>query len=165
MIRGTAVLLLAAVAAAPAPAQDFERYPAPAVYKGPLKFPDFKGRDKNFRLMRTRLRDGVKQGPNFAGHYALIQFGCGAGCSAALITDVASGKVYAAPRGGEENMYMTLKFKPTSALLHARWYAYADQKCFVEEFVWRNQKFDLLSKTEVGGEDACLKFDNDEGEL
>jgi hypothetical protein len=39
------------------------------------------------------LQDGVAAGPNFAGHYALVGWGCGASCNDFAIVDVRSGKV------------------------------------------------------------------------
>lgn len=48
----------------------------------------------NARTFRTRLRDGAEKGPNFAGHYALVFFGCGNECQQTLIVDLRTGKVY-----------------------------------------------------------------------
>ena len=46
------------------------------------------------RTFRTRLRDGARKGPNFAGHYALVGWGCGNECGGSLIVDLRTGKVY-----------------------------------------------------------------------
>lgn len=46
------------------------------------------------RTFRTRLRDGAKKRPNFAGHYALVWYGCGNECQGSLIIDLRTGKVY-----------------------------------------------------------------------
>jgi hypothetical protein len=46
------------------------------------------------RTFRTRLRDGARQGPNFAGHYALVWWGCGNECQGSLVIDLRTGKVY-----------------------------------------------------------------------
>ncbi|HKR28593.1 MAG TPA: hypothetical protein VJS11_14110, partial [Acidobacteriaceae bacterium] len=43
---------------------------------------------------RTVIRRGAKSEVQFAGHYTVPQFGCGAGCSAFLIVDSITGKVY-----------------------------------------------------------------------
>ena len=41
-------------------------YPA-TVYNGPKQLPDFAGRDRPYRNYRTRIRNGIQAGPNFAG--------------------------------------------------------------------------------------------------
>jgi len=46
------------------------------------------------RIFRTRLRRGAQEGPNFAGHYALVWWGCGNECQQSLIVDLRTGKVY-----------------------------------------------------------------------
>ncbi len=46
------------------------------------------------RMFRTRLRKGTSEGPNFAGHYALVSWGCGNECQQLLVVDVRTGKVY-----------------------------------------------------------------------
>lgn len=46
------------------------------------------------RMYRTKLREGAKEGPNFAGHYALVSWGCGNECQGNLVIDLRTGKVY-----------------------------------------------------------------------
>lgn len=43
---------------------------------------------------RTRIREAARQKPNFAGHYILARWGCGAECLESAIIDVTTGKVY-----------------------------------------------------------------------
>lgn len=45
------------------------------------------------RRFRTVLRDGAAAGPNFAGHFTLVVWGCGASCTTAAIVDARSGRV------------------------------------------------------------------------
>jgi hypothetical protein len=40
------------------------------------------------------IREGGKEGPNFAGHYTIIQWGCGAACVSYAIIDARSGEVF-----------------------------------------------------------------------
>ncbi|WP_262568854.1 hypothetical protein [Agrobacterium tumefaciens] len=58
---------------------DLSSYPAQGRFSGKTVMPDFRGRDREFNSFRTRIRDGMRQGPNFAGRYTLIQIGCGTG--------------------------------------------------------------------------------------
>jgi hypothetical protein len=45
-------------------------------------------------MFRTVLREGVREGANFAGHYALVSFGCGTACMISAIVDVRNGRVF-----------------------------------------------------------------------
>lgn len=62
-----------------AAARSFEQYAVP-VYRGTTAKPNFKSKPGSIRF-KTMIRDGFKEGVNFAGHYAIIVFGCGTGCS------------------------------------------------------------------------------------
>jgi hypothetical protein len=48
----------------------------------------------NARTFRTRLREGAQKGANFAGHFALVSWGCGNECGQGLVIDLRTGKVY-----------------------------------------------------------------------
>jgi hypothetical protein len=45
------------------------------------------------RRYRTALREGAAAGPNFAGHYAVVSWGCGSSCNELAIVDMRSGQV------------------------------------------------------------------------
>jgi hypothetical protein len=45
-------------------------------------------------MWRTRLREGAKTGPNFAGHYTVVRWGCGTDCTGIAIADAVTGTVY-----------------------------------------------------------------------
>ena len=89
-------LLLIAMGSSPALSQSsvprFKDYPAGELYKGstaPLVL------TKDDLTFKTRLRWAVKnQKPNFAGHYILTSWGCGALCVMGAVIDATSGKVY-----------------------------------------------------------------------
>ena len=49
------------------------------------------------RMFRTVLRQEASSGPNFAGHFTLARWGCGAGCISWAIIDARSGAVWFAP--------------------------------------------------------------------
>ncbi|HEX7333686.1 MAG TPA: hypothetical protein VF290_19450, partial [Pyrinomonadaceae bacterium] len=46
------------------------------------------------RMFRTRLKEAAQEKPNFAGHYILTAWGCGAGCLMGAAIDANTGKVY-----------------------------------------------------------------------
>src|SRR5947208_3010419 len=51
------------------------------------------------RLFRTRIREAAKGGPNFAGHYTIVEWGCGTSCISVAISDTETGMVYEGPFG------------------------------------------------------------------
>ena len=51
-------------------------------------------RDHNYR---TRLREGAAEGPNFAGRYTVVIWGCGTGCAQMGVVDSKTGRVYFPP--------------------------------------------------------------------
>jgi len=67
--------------------ENFKGKPAPANLRSHPKAP----------LFRTKLREGAKTGPNFAGHYTLLMWGCGTDCMAVAVIDAKTGRVYFAP--------------------------------------------------------------------
>ncbi len=132
-------------------------YPSRARMKGETVLPDFKKRDREFNSFRTRIREGMKQGPNFAGHYSVIQFGCGTGCSGVVVADNRTGRPSRFPRGGEDNMYLDLQFQVDSRLLAAQWLDYDTNRCFIEFFDYDRQSWNVMSKVDVGGSEACYR--------
>jgi hypothetical protein len=69
----------------------FEDYAVERIFNGTPARPILNSDQRSFR---TRIRDGAKAPVEFAGHYTLPRFGCGAGCSAFFIVDSITGKVY-----------------------------------------------------------------------
>ena len=80
---------------AAARAPKFEDYPVREVYKGPAAPVRLDG--KRARLYRTRLREDSRTGPNFAGHYTVVIWGCGTGCAQMAVVDSKTGRVYFPP--------------------------------------------------------------------
>tara|TARA_R110000787_G_scaffold286410_1_gene404696 strand:- start:5257 stop:6285 length:1029 start_codon:yes stop_codon:yes gene_type:complete len=99
----------------------FSDFPALARLHGSPSSPDFSGRDRNYRSYRTRIREGVSHGVSFAGHYTMIEIGCGTSCRFAFVVDLLTGEVGSFPYGGEEHYQMKLLFSPDSRLLKVRW--------------------------------------------
>jgi hypothetical protein len=85
--------LLALLFALPLPAQPslFHDYPATEPYKGHNVPVVLTKRDAEFR---TRLRSAAAQRPNFAGHYIVSSWGCGATCVMGAAIDANTGRVH-----------------------------------------------------------------------
>ncbi|SFF42295.1 hypothetical protein SAMN05216566_11278 [Aureimonas phyllosphaerae] len=121
------------------------------------KFPDFQRREKDFSSFRTRIREGMKAGPNLAGHYSVTVIGCGTACVFAVVGDNKTGRLVRFPRGGEDNMYLGIHHRIDSSLVVAQWVDPSDgNKCKREYFNFTGDKFDLLDTLEVGSENVCL---------
>jgi hypothetical protein len=78
-----------------AAAPRFEDYPVREVYKGPVA--PVRLDSRKARMFRTRLREDSRTGPNFAGRYALVVWGCGTGCAQVGVVDSKTGRVYFPP--------------------------------------------------------------------
>ena len=89
----------------------FEDYPIDSVYSGKPAEPILvTPEERRFRTVIRRgvtkgwgVEDGVTRkeiagpGPNFAGHYAIVQWGCGSPCLLAAIVDLVNGRVLPPP--------------------------------------------------------------------
>jgi hypothetical protein len=130
--------------------RSFDQYPAARMYHGPSKMPDFNGRDRQVRNYRTLLRNGIKEGVNFAGQYKIIQFGCGTFCSFVFVADVSTGRVYPFPYGGEDYPNLQMEYRPSSTLARVWWVPDLGQmdRCIEESFLMKNGGFTSLGKTD-----------------
>ncbi|ERP94455.1 hypothetical protein Q669_31540 [Labrenzia sp. C1B10] len=110
---------------------------------GSAQSPDFNGRDKDYRTFRTRIRNGVAEGLNFAGHHAFIEIGCGTSCRIGFVVDLQTGQVFDFPYGGEEYYQLKLLYSPDSRLLKVRWKGdwelkeCTEQDLLLEGYEWR----------------------------
>jgi hypothetical protein len=48
-------------------------------------------------MFRTRLGEDARAGPNFAGRYTVVHWGCGTGCAQVAVVDAQTGLVYWPP--------------------------------------------------------------------
>jgi len=143
-------------------ANSFEQYPVP-IYEGSPAKPNFQSKPGSLRF-RTQIRDGIRQGVNFAGHYAIVTFGCGTGCSFGFLVDVKSGRIFGFPLGGEKNHSLSLDYLPNSKLMKARWIESMDENgrtfdppknnCVRQEFVLNGNAFKLVHQTKTLGEEC-----------
>jgi hypothetical protein len=70
----------------------FQQYRVNQFYRGKPATPVF--RTKEELEYRTRIRHGAAQGPNFAGHYAVVQWGGGTGTGGFVLVDVKTGQIF-----------------------------------------------------------------------
>ena len=70
----------------------FEQYPAAAPFRGrsaPVDLTSYPGA----RRYRTVLREGAREGPNLAGRFTLVHWGCGSPCIQIAIIDAPTGRI------------------------------------------------------------------------
>ena len=131
-----AAAALAAVAQTGSPRPQFGDYPAPSVFSGRPADPVLiTAEERRFRTVIRRgllegfgVQDGEtgrelgKSGANFAGHYVIVQWGCGSPCLMAAIVDLANGPVLPPPfHQGSGNSYFQVPWAfPRSPALSYR---------------------------------------------
>ena len=73
---------------------DFSTYPVPAneVLKETPASVDLSSY-KGAKTYKTKLQEGTRKGPNFAGHYTVVTIGCGTQCQENWVIDAKTGKI------------------------------------------------------------------------
>lgn len=66
------------------------------------------------KKFRSRLRDGALLGPNFAGVFTVVNWGCGVACQELAIVDARSGRVFF-PQAVKNNAYHYVRELPLPA--------------------------------------------------
>ena len=87
-------LLAASASAQPARLPAFSDYPAGRVYRGRVA-PLVVSSSPTARAFRTRTREAMAGGVNFAGHYVVATWGCGTECMGGHIVDARTGRAVA----------------------------------------------------------------------
>lgn len=144
---------LLCILAIPAYADTVSKLPMNQVYQGPIHLPDFNGRDSEYAHFRTRITNEMKTGPNFAGHYAIVTVGCGTSCNFSFVGDVATGKVYGFPYGGEEYYMLQLRYGVKDNFISVRWVD--NNVCYSDSITWNGNEFTSTGKTVIGEREKC----------
>jgi hypothetical protein len=176
-VRGVPIILIwAALSPVPTWAQPasastsrFEDYPVTEMFTGTPAEPILATPET--RRYRTRIRNGVSTGsdvwigtgknlrksagPNFAGSYFVISWGCGSQCGMMATVDAKTGAIYEPPLSRKGSLYvpldnlsnMEIDLRPDSSLLILR-NACRDFKnrdsCGTYFFNWGDHRFALV---------------------
>lgn len=73
------------------PTANFKDYPV-EVYHGALAEPDF-STAPDAKAFESRIKDACNNGINFAGHYTLVIWGCGAPCQTGVVVNRKTGEI------------------------------------------------------------------------
>ncbi len=95
-------------------APKFEAFKATKFFAGTPASPDFKTRESALQF-KTVIENGAKKGPNFAGAYTVVSWGCGSACQNHAILDAESGKILVF--GNDYVTTRDLKFNKESNLI------------------------------------------------
>jgi hypothetical protein len=142
------------------PIPSFAQFPAAPIFKGKPALPVLK--TPNQRRFRTMIREGAAKGPNFAGHYTIADWGCGAGCVSIAVIEAKDGAVYDGPfqvlswamykyegqYPSNTPEFVPLDFHTESRLLIARGCPEEDN-CASYFYEWVSPKFKLIRKMEA----------------
>jgi hypothetical protein len=109
---------------------------------------------------RTRIRDGMEKGPNFAGDMIVTQWGCGAPCLMMAMVSARTGEVHRLPLALENGFALPLlrigltvgsnpevEFRQNSRLLilsaTPNWLR-ENHRAWKHYFIWENNRWVLL---------------------
>ena len=134
----------------------FSEFPT-SIYKGKLAAPNFKTNRAAYDF-RTQIKDQCKtMGVNFAGHFTIVEWGCGTGCHIIAIVDRINGFIYYSNSNLPEiDNYngVGLKFRPDSKMIivnsalldvHKGYVSY-DPDLKVKIVEWENKKVRVLAQ-------------------
>ena len=138
----------------------FEQFHVDKLFTGKASPPVIRTADD--RMFRTMIREGAKDGPNFAGHYTIVLWGCGAGCVSVAVIDAAAGRIYRGPfkmlswellkyegrYASDADNFEPLAFQKDSRLLIARGCP-EEKNCASYFYEWTGAQFKLLRKIDA----------------
>jgi hypothetical protein len=127
--------------------------PVHRIYNGPINAPFFA--DASARNFQTRISEGMAGGPNFAGEYAVIQVGCGTGCSLAFVASVRTGEVSRVPLDEEAAQYLDLKYQIDSRLMIAQTARGEAMKCHIRFLTMDGAEWISLLDYDIGPKESC----------
>jgi len=114
----------------------FDKTPAPI---------DVKGHPRAKRY-KEALSASASQGPNFAGHYRIVTWGCGTACLELAIVDLETGRVFF-PGNLKRNYYQGVRdgtepfsFRKNSALLVAAGSPNHRERLGLHYFLWKSDE-------------------------
>jgi hypothetical protein len=70
----------------------FQQYRVAQIYRGKAAEPVFTTKEE--REFRTQICRQAAKGPNFAGHYTVVTWGCGTQCTSFVIVDARTGRIF-----------------------------------------------------------------------
>lgn len=158
---GLVLLAAAVVQAQPAKLPTFQEFTTTEVFHGQPAQPRLT--TPFARKFRSVIREQAQKGPNFAGTFAIVQWGCGSSCLQMAIVNEQTGAVYPGPftvldfgaphrfadksDSSQVDSFEPLVFRANSRLLVVRGCPEEDQaNCALFYYEWSGLKFRLLQR-------------------
>lgn len=138
-------------------APTFDKYKTPNIYRGKMSKPNVNS-SADARMYRTRLRESIKNAPNFAGKYTIAAWGCGAMCAQIAVIDAVNGQVFFSKNlkfvvaGSASNDRFS--FKQDSNLLIAAGRINDSSDLSLAYYIWDDIEFNLVAQ-HVFNESDC----------
>jgi hypothetical protein len=162
MVRWLFLLLIAVLHGQPQWPR-FEQYPAPKAFTGKPAPPILKTPGEE--AIDTEIREGAAKGPNFAGHYTIVKWGCGSACVSIAVADAMTGIIGESPfsilgyatslRFPDDTTTHTTDFEPVAYRLNSRLLIVRgcpeDKSCGAYYYEWTGSRFKLLRSAVVNG--------------
>lgn len=126
----------------PSPAKEstlrFEDFPAKIFQRKPAKNIQIQPNDSWARAVKPDIREAMKRGADFAGHFSVVLVNCGNACIAARMVDLRTGQLFWIPGGYE----LDLEYHVESRLMRVAWKEPSeDAMCVRQDFEWTGRKF------------------------
>jgi hypothetical protein len=144
-----ALVALAAFGAEPS----FSDYPAAPLSGARAKAVDLSSHPDAPRF-RTRLREGFAAGPNFAGSFTIVTWGCGTSCAVLALIDQKTGRVFISPKvpfaswAGWRHDDYGFKYEKDSSLLFVAGQVGPSESYGRYYFNWTGSEFTLVQANE-----------------
>jgi len=127
----------------------FDDYPVDNQFEGKPALPHIVTKEAS--LYRTAIKEQAANGPNFAGHYTIIEIGCGAACAQFAVVDARTGDVLFQPfnlvYGAEDQRELQEKYDPQYRLNSRLLVAFGSIKTKGKRlffYKWEGDRFKLV---------------------
>ncbi|MDO9271072.1 MAG: zinc ribbon domain-containing protein [Methylobacter sp.] len=135
----------------------FDKYKTPNIYKGKMAKPNVNS-SADARMYRTRIKESIKDSPNFAGKYTIATWGCGAMCAQIAVIDAVNGQVFFSKNlkfvVADSTSNDRFSFKQDSNLLIAAGRINDSSDLSLAYYLWDGIEFNLVAQ-HVFNESDC----------
>ncbi|WP_202321900.1 hypothetical protein [Mesorhizobium sp. 113-3-9] len=116
----------------------FEDFPAKIFQLKAAKNIQVHPSDSWAQAVKADIRQAMKRGADFAGHFSVVLVNCGTACIAARMIDLRTGQLFWIPGGYQ----LDLEYHVRSRLMRVAWADPSENPvCVRQDFEWTGRKF------------------------